>query len=385
MRGRLWRWTFAAIVTAVVIFGWQSYAARQRAEALYQRGRLLLTSDPIAAEKALEEAVLIRGNDYPAAQVCWARALLRSQRPVEALGCFSLTKRPSQADHRDLLGLADDAMQFGVLKLAAMACDAIPSNSDARPEAIERQIGIARQVGQLEQGLELADEAIRLRPETALPWLRTAEMKEQLLDPFGAVAAYEESLKRQPAPDQRLVALRALARLKITLGERDAARHFQNEVRSLASSLLPEDRQREAALWRMEGNTEDATTETKRLLELNSNDLSALELSAALAMDRKDWSAAESDLRKVIARQSWNKNAHYRLALALQHLGNTKEAAEHFATNRRLTETSLRILKLRSVSDGSVAQLRELKAAYDEIGQHQMADSIRRRIESMKE
>lgn len=101
-------------------------------------------------------------------------------------------------------------------------------------------------------------------------------------------------------------------------------------------------------------------------------------------MDRGDWPSAESEFRKVIARQPWNKNAHYRLAQALQHLGQANSAAEHFAVNRRLTATSLKILRIRSAPDsGSLDQLRELKAAYDEIGQTQMAESIRRRIESL--
>ncbi len=383
---RVLRWLLVAVATIAVAIGWHSIAARQRAESLYKQGRGLLTTNPVAAERLLEEAVSVAGGDFPAAQVCWARALVRTQRPVEALGCFSLTKRPALADPQDLLGLADDAMQFAVPKLATMALSAIPKDSAARPEAIGRLIGIARQFGQLEQALELADEATQLRPDDFLPWLRTGEIKEQLLDPFGAVTAYEESLKREVPPDQRLAALRSLTRLKITLGEKDAARRCQDEVTSLAATRLPDDRLREASLWRMEGNTEAAWKETLALLEENPQNLTAIELSGTLAMDRSDWPKAESEFRKVIARQPWNKNAHYRLAQALQHLGQANSAAEHFAVNRRLTATSLKILRIRSAPDsGSLDQLRELKAAYDEIGQTQMAESIRRRIESLTE
>lgn len=385
-QGRVLRWLLVAGATIALAIGWQYIAARQRAESLYQQGRNLLTTNPIAAEQLLEEAVSVAGGDFPAAQVCWARALVRLQRPVEALGCFSLTKRAALADHRDLLELADDALRMGLPKLATMACNTIPKTSAARPEAIERLIGISRQFGHLEQALELANEATQLRPNTFLPWLRTGEIKEQLLDPFAAVTAYEESLKREVPPEQRLAALRSLARLKITLGEKEAARRYQDEVTSLAATRLTDDRLREASLWRMEGNTEAAWKETLTLLEENPQNLTAIELSGTLAMDRSDWPKAEREFRKVIARQPWNKNAHYRLAQALQHLGQANAAAEHFAANRRLTATSLKILRLRSAPNfGSVDQLRELVAAYDEIGQTQMAESIRRRIDSLSE
>ena len=66
----------------------------------------------------------------------------------------------------------------------------------------------------------------------------------------------------------------------------------------------------------------------------------ALMLRGIIALDAGDFEGARSDLAKVIAIDPNNKEAHYKLGVALRGLGRLDEARHHFQINQQLTSQS---------------------------------------------
>ncbi len=347
----------------------------------FREAKSILTTDPQRAAELLEAVVASKGDDFPDAQVLWSRALLRSNRLDEAIGCLSQIKKPQIADASELLRLADDAQSAHVTLLEVMALEAISKETAERPAAIGRLSALRQRAGDFYGALTLAEELAILQPENAAPWLALAQIHERTMKLPVAATNYVEYLARTNDPAKRANALRPLIRVLIHLREWKDARRYQDELKQNTTAALPnpEDEIQEARIRRLEGNTEGALTLVNGILTHEPNNLAALELRGLLWMETGEYEHAAEDLSAVVARVPLNKDIHYRLAQSLTKLRRTQLAEFHFQENRRLLNLSNRILELQNMQTLDTNHRFELIRLYDQTGMKSMADQLRNR------
>ena len=364
------------LVVVVALTGLWWYVVRP--PSMVRQARALLTTDPDAAAVLLEDAVASSLWSMRDAEVLWARALVRSGRGEEALGCFGLIQSPERADADGLIDLADDAQLARMTLLAGLALQAVPASSPRRSDAVQRLIDIRLQTGESPLALQLAGEWAELQPKSPAPWLAMARTHEQQMMLKEAIQCYREALARESDATRRIEVQRSLVRLLILFGEREDARALQTEIRSAESIPTLTDHLHEAYLRRLEGDIDGAWSEVEQVLKSDANQVAALELRGTLAMDRHDYARAETDLQTVLQRQPINKAAHYKLAQTLAKLGREPESEAHFAENRRLLKLSTRILDLQSRTDRTAEGTAELIQALEETGLNTAAERLKR-------
>lgn len=369
------------VVLAFLAAGWWYVGRHAR---LHARAEALLESDPAAAAALLEREVSLDPPDDPIALVLLSRALLRTGRIDEALGSFSLIPNPRFIPPEDLIVLADDAASSAPL-LSVLALEAVPWGSPAAPDALERLIELQRRHENWPRVQQLAEELIAFAPDRAAGWVAAAQSYDRLMDPVAAGEAWRRALELETDQPRRAMILRAYRRIMITLGEREPARAAHDELEQI-DKLQQEDRIDEARLLRLEGRIEEARA---ALAGLGADDAlapDAMEVRGFLALDEGNFESAAADFQSVLTSRRENKAAHYGLAQALQRLGRTDEAAEHFAENRRLTALSTLVVDLQAeqrTGDAERVRLEELAAAYDELGMFQQAHAVRDRLREL--
>ena len=380
--GRRLKTTVALMLTlALLAAGWWFIGRNVR---LHAQARALLESDPAAAAALLEREVSLDPPDNPVSLVLLSRALLRTGRIDEALGSFSLIPDPQIVPPEDLIALADEAASRVPL-LSVLALEAVPRDSPAAPDALERLIELQRRHENWPRVQELAEELIALAPDRASGWAAAAQSYDRLMDPVAAGEAWRRALELETDQPKRAAILRAYRRVMIILGEREPARAAHDELAQI-DELQPEDRIDEARLLRLEGRIEEARA---ALAGLGADDAlapDAMEVRGFLALDEGNFESAAADFQSVLTSRRENKAAHYGLAQALQRLGRTDEAAEHFAENRRLTALSTLVVDLQAeqrTGDAERVRLEELAAAYDELGMFQQAHAVRNRLREL--
>ncbi len=379
VRGVPRRWLIlGAVLLAAAAAAWWWEATRPAR--LAAEGESVLDSNPQAAADLLEEAVSLKAGDYPEAQLLWTRALLRSGRMDEALGCFTLIDRPSGLRHAALLELADEAAGAGLPLLAKLALDAIPPGSPERANALRRLIDLHQRTDGAARALDAATELLQLEPANAQAWLAAAQAYEQQADPLAALDAYNSFLQSESGSSKQSEGLRAVVRLSVLLGDRERARSAHSELLASAAAQ-PEDRLSEIRLLRLEGNLDEAWTLANALPAPESEGIEAQELRGTIAFDRQDYETAETALRAVLARQPRNKQANYLLGQLLLRTGREQQAALFLEENRRLTALSRRLVQLQRGSDPELSEadrLTELAGIYEQLGQADLADRYHR-------
>jgi tetratricopeptide (TPR) repeat protein len=375
---RRWPRFVGLLVVLVTVSSYWWVTSGSTARVCRQASELLAT-DPNRAASMLEQAVSGAGGETPDARILWTRALLAAGRPREALGCFSLITNPSASDHKMLLKLTDEALSSGAPVLARFSLEAIPEDSSDRPAVLHRLIALSRQSGNVGPVMVMAQELLTLQPDRAESWLAVAQAQEQRLELHAAVSSYEEVLRREQDTGRRASVLRSLVRLQVLVGERETARAYFETLRTV-TELQPTDRINEVLLLRLEGETEQARTKIEEVVADLPDNMLARETRGTLAFNHGDNDTARSDFEAVLRVQPRNKQAHYKLAQVLLRSGLKDEAQKHFNENRMLTEISVSILKLESnteIGTAEINRLNELAAAYDQLGQEEMAARLR--------
>ncbi len=373
-----WRQLGIGFLVFLMLAGLWWYIARPRY--LVHQAQVLLEGDPDQAASLLQEVVNSAWGGNREAEVLWARALVRSGRWEEAIGCFSQIHSPELAEGAELLRLADDAIEKNVPILAVMTLEAIPPHQTHRSEAIERLISIRQRQGDVTQVLKLGSEWAQLQPENPAPWGMMAAIHEQQMSLTSAAKDYQEALSRQKKGEQRVETLQALVRLLIHLGERAEARSRLDELLHLNVKFSIVDQLLDAQLRRLEGNFDGALSQVENVLRADPDHLIAIELRGTLAMDRADPAAAALDFQRVLEQQPWNQQSQYKLSQCLMKLGREGEAMIHLRESHRLIGLSNRILELIGSEKLTTAERMEMATALEQTGLKTAAERWRQRI-----
>lgn len=376
------------LALAAGFWGWSQYVRPRRLLAEAER---LLDTDPRRAAFLAEQATAAGTRNDPDGLLLWCRALVRRGAWEESLGCFSLIPEPSRLKGEKLLQLAEEAQARGISVLTTLALEAVSESDPHASEAVVRLMAIKLQQGRTAEAVELGRKITVKDPDFAAGWFQLAQALDQTGNPPEAARSYAAFLEKEDRSlsERRLFALRRLRRLSIDLGEFDKARACVVELHASNAEPNSQDAVDEAAIRHVDGEIADALAAVNSVLAEEPENVSALELRAAIAIANRDDVAAEKDLRRLLELAPKNKQAHYQLALLLGRSGRSEEAESHFGENRRLTDLSTRIVSLQSQSFAEPEQERkrlgELADAYEQLGQDRLAAQLRstaQRLES---
>lgn len=348
-------------------YGLRPYQLMKQAEAQ-------LLDNPQAAAVLLEDAASLSPTAFRRGRLLWTRSLLRSGRWEEAIGCFSQIDRPGNANHDQLMLLADEALAAQIDMLARMSLDAVPPSSAEWPLAAEKLSSLYLQSGRDAAALQLARQLAIVQPDNPRPWWVMSQIHEQQMALTESAEALRQYLPRETDPALQTLGLRSLVRTLIQLGKREEARHWQSRIPPVGH---PVDRLQEAQLRRMEGDITGAQLVVDALLSTEGCPLAAWELHGTLAMDRGDYSAAAPSFQYVLREQPWNRPVHYKQFQTLTKLGRAAEADRHLQISRRLLAMTNRILHLRSQPSLSSVERQELIDALYATGLNAMAERMR--------
>lgn len=373
--GRTWICLIALLLAGGGLFAWNL----GRSQRLFDEAQEIFATHPERAAQLLARSIDAAGGDYPAAQLLRCRALGAAGRWDEATGLFSLIEDKSACGPRELVRLAREAQRANAEALAEMALVAANRPGAEQAAVLRQLISLEFERAPSEEALAHCRELARIAPDDPFPWQVEGRLQERRKEALAAVDAYREALRRKPKARQELEIRMALAGLLIDSGELSSAREEMNRL--LANPAAAEAvRMKDAYLLRLEGRWQAALEKVQSVLVDDPCSAGALMLRGILYFDRGRFAQAAEDLRRVVAAQPFNKEAHYKLAQAYLRLDRPQEAETHLQTSNRLTELNLEIMALEArVRDNRtdralVSQLAEL---YEEVGRSQDAGRLR--------
>ncbi len=374
----------ALVLTAIALIYWGYIWIVENPQRLTAQGRAALPGNPVQAERLLGRAIDHAGGDYPEALVLRAQAFQLSQRPLEALGTFSLIKDSGRCSVPDLIALADVAQVHGNSALQRSALLAAHRPGPGQIDVLHRLIPLESALLRSETVLTLCRELIQLDNTDPLPWYVMALLfKERKLVSEG-IQYCRESLQRHPTPDHEAEVRGLLAGLLIDSGNLAEARQEVDAALKIKPSAMGV-QLTNVYLLRMEGHVEPALELVDHILRThNTGEPRALMLRGILRLDQGQFEPAQADLERVVEAQPFNKEAYFKLGQACQKLHQPQQAEAHFKRSRELTESALKILAVEDQlkADPKNSELiKQLSELYDAVGRHQPAPATNGRPE----
>ncbi|HVV98792.1 MAG TPA: tetratricopeptide repeat protein, partial [Planctomycetaceae bacterium] len=275
------------------------------------------------------------------------RALAAQQRWDEALGAFSLIEHPERCESTGLRELAHAAREAHEELLTQMVLEArlkIPTDeADALRELIPLEIAAGRDA-QAEQHARRLQE---IAPRDPDGWSLAGRLHHEQGRIGPAIADYRAALERCSPTDARSRELRSeLVPLLMHAGLREEARQELDHVLDEGKPDLLTQLQ-QVSLLRQEGRPDEAERVLTDIRKNSPDEPRALLLQGLLALDRGHPREAIAPLERALEVQPRNKEAHYKLAEALDGIGEAEAATRHRHESRRLTDLSLRLLQVR--------------------------------------
>ena len=106
----------------------------------------------------------------------------------------------------------------------------------------------------------------------------------------------------------------------------------------------------------------------------------AIMLRGILHLDMGEFEKARADLDRVVSKDPYNKEAHYKLSQALLRLNKPQEAQQHLDVSNRLTAAATEALNLVTRADGKPIdkqRRQRLAELYEQLGKRELAEHWR--------
>ncbi|MCA9222861.1 MAG: tetratricopeptide repeat protein [Planctomycetales bacterium] len=207
--------------------------------------------------------------------------------------------------------------------------------------------------GKYEEAAEFAVDWVNRSGESYEAHYALAKTRHALAQLPAATESMRTAMHLSPNADARREIGVELLGMLIEAEDTSAARTQFEYLRTIgADGRVP--KLQLAYLLRLEGRFEDARRLLGEVLDASPDSVAAKMLLGVVHLDLGEYELAAKQLAEVVADQPENKEAHFKLALALGRLGRTSEAARHFAINQRLVQASQAVLERRGDKDEAV-------------------------------
>ena len=179
-------------------------------------------------------------------------------------------------------------------------------------------------------------------PSSSAPWSALGEIERRQKKVVSSRASFETALTLTTDRTQRDALHSKLFSISLTaddaVGARQHLESIENEQirQSHLNSLAY------AHLLRLEGKHSQAQQLVTQHIDADSDPAPALMLRGIILLDLGNYAAAASDLSAVVAAQPDNKEAHYKLAIALRSLQRLDESKKHFQISQELEAAAQR-------------------------------------------
>ena len=315
-------------------------------------GRILLDSrDPVSAGHELRKA-LQYGQSQDSALPLLARAMLEQGKAEELLrefgpgaasapGARALTAPESEAAFKSVLGQAQ--LLTGRTADAALSFRAAAS---AVPGDVPAQIGLIRVQaieGKLEEAAQAAEHLSAAHPHSAGAHMLVSDLRSLRGDRAGSIAALEQAVR---AEGRDVAARYALVAALVSAQRFDAAAAQLDEVRKLAKGEL-QIQYFDALIALGQNNLVKARDALARMLKSAPEHVAGLVLAAAVELQAKQPSAAETYLRRAITLAPQHMGARRMLVrtyLVSDQPAKALEALQPLLSDRFGTDPSLAML-----------------------------------------
>ncbi|MFO0816874.1 MAG: hypothetical protein U1A77_02955 [Pirellulales bacterium] len=372
-------------VVAVALLVYQR-ATRPNPDALIAEARRLWTRQPVEANLKLEEAIAAAGGRLPRAQVLRCRLLLDHRLVPELTAYVETAGNDLAEDEEGVLELADEAQRLGEPRLAVLLASLIPHDSTRRAEALRRLVEAEQQAGRFDEALRYAHEWAQKEPRKASPRLEAARSLRRQLRLLPAIeeCRMAEQLV-EPGSEEEHRVLRELVEMLVTARDAAGARAAFDRLVKLT------DQQQDLALveayvLRFEGRADEALARLDDELRNRPSSVEARFLRGVVLYDAARYRESVQVLKEVVERQPTHKEARYKLAQALQRLGDGEAARPHLEASACLTklaEERLALQETASRSPPDPVAVRRLAEVCRELGFEQEAAYWQRLSESL--
>lgn len=187
---------------------------------------------------------------------------------------------------------------------------------------------------------EAAKKWTTVAPSSVAAWQALAEIERQQQKIVPCRSALEKALSIADSTADQDALHAHLFQLSLLTDDAAAARRHIDQIRDERTGQAERDTLAYAQLLRLEGQLDQARALAAAHVADDNASTAALMLRGIIALDAGDFEGARSDLAKVIAIDPNNKEAHYKLGVALRGLGRLDEARHHFQINQQLTSQS---------------------------------------------
>ena len=183
-----------------------------------------------------------------------------------------------------------------------------------------------------------ANRWIQAQPDNSAPWLAMAEIQQQEHKIIPACSSLSQSLKLAKTAKQRDEIRVKLFPMLLLIDDSVAAQDLlanleTDKARQELSASLGY-----AHFLRVKGDWSEAIELVTRHIQSDPEATPALMLRGIIELERKNFTSAKADLQLVVQHQPANKEAHYKLAMALRELNQIEEAQKHIEISRQLAE-----------------------------------------------
>ncbi|MCA8986551.1 MAG: hypothetical protein KDA78_02860 [Planctomycetaceae bacterium] len=346
----------------------------------YQRAVRIAAFRPKEAEALLESAILQSPEERPDWQYLRVKLLIQLDRWDEALGQWSLITDPARLPADDLCQVAFAAQQFGQLTFAQDLFQAASHNQQLLPKILRSLIQIHLQMGQEDLALQECKQLLEIAPQDSTAWQVLGTVYLTRKEISEAEQALRQCLLFSRNPQQVVNVREDLIQVLIDSGQLEKAKEEWHQLQAI-SPLLSERAVLEYAwILRTEGKSEEG-------LKLLADQLGrqgpisekAILMRGMLLTDSSKFDQAVEDLKNVVGKQPWNKEAHQQLSVVYTRLKQPELAEQHRTIAEELNNDSLTLLKLNAEirqKPGDMQLRQQIAELYRKLGKPDQAARI---------
>jgi len=228
-----WRLGRAVVVASAVVMVLWGKPFRPDARFAYERACVLLSSDPVRAERIFHDLVEEAGGDFPDAQLQLAlRAMECGHR--EELDAICERLKWDQADLNLLMTFGGIALSARRTDLARRSFEEMRQRDSGYAVSALRGLAIVHELEHRpEEALQCLEEITRIVPDNLHFWRFLADARAAEHQPAAAAAAYRQALRQRPRRREAAEIRQRLIKQLVDAGDAEGARE---ELERLISS-----------------------------------------------------------------------------------------------------------------------------------------------------
>jgi Flp pilus assembly protein TadD len=214
----------------------------------------------------------------------------------------------------------------------------LADSTGMEPSVLAGLVEAQRRQGKLFEAEQSAKRWTDVSPHDADAWAQLAQLQRQQQRFVQAQESLRTGIESAGQPHQRDMLRLRLVEFSLLADDKDASFFIYNTLETPSSRDAFRNSLGYAQLLRLDGQWEEAAAVVQSILAQQPELMAARMLRGIIELDRQRYQAAVDDLSAVVHDAPDNKEAHYKLAMALRGLQRRDEANKHLKIAQELSE-----------------------------------------------